>query len=466
MEYTAQRCLNARRKPLATCIAALFSLSTPAAMAATTWTVDTCDGGSSAGNLNTYSGNLRFAVAHAALGGGDTVDMTLLKCGVISLSTGALNISQKDLTLKGPGIDKLVITGLYYDRVLNHTGSGSLYLESLSIVEGSVNATGVDARGGCIYSAGSVIADHVRISYCTARTDRSSKGGGIFTNGSLTLWQSSLAYNSVSSSSPPGALDDAKGGGAFASGGLTALYSTISNNSALGLGGGYAGGLFVEQSAVNVSGTTISGNHASTGIGGLWVAGNGSGSTIIQNSTISGNSTGGETGGVYVNSGIVNIVFSTIAFNTAASQNGHSPGLDLGAFFGPIKVVLQSSLIANNLDTSTSTNNDLTTVGVDASHTVTFSGAKNLVGATSVTSLPPMTTTGVCPLLGPLRDNGGPTLTHALLSHSPGLDQGDAGSFWFDQRGFPRVSGSAADIGAYEVAQNDIIFNSSFEGCQ
>ena len=80
--------------------------------------------------------------------------------------------------------------------------------------------------------------------------------------------------------------------------------------------------------------------------------------------------------------------------------------------------------------------------------------------------LPPgVATTGVCPLLGPLRDNGGPTKTHALLSKSPGIDEGDAGAALYDQRGFWRVSGLSADIGAYEIDQADVVFNSGFDGC-
>jgi hypothetical protein len=60
------------------------------------------------------------------------------------------------------------------------------------------------------------------------------------------------------------------------------------------------------------------------------------------------------------------------------------------------------------------------------------------------------------PLLGPLQDNGGPTLTHELLSGSPAIDPGDP-NFTpppnYDQRGtdFPRVFNGRVDIGAFEV---------------
>jgi hypothetical protein len=56
------------------------------------------------------------------------------------------------------------------------------------------------------------------------------------------------------------------------------------------------------------------------------------------------------------------------------------------------------------------------------------------------------------PLLLPLADNGGPTLTHALAAGSPAIDAGaNADNLDYDQRGAPRVVGAAADIGALEV---------------
>ena len=61
-------------------------------------------------------------------------------------------------------------------------------------------------------------------------------------------------------------------------------------------------------------------------------------------------------------------------------------------------------------------------------------------------------------LLGPLADNGGSTLTHALLPGSPAIDTGNnalaldenGNPLETDQRGVIRVVG-AADIGAFET---------------
>ena len=66
------------------------------------------------------------------------------------------------------------------------------------------------------------------------------------------------------------------------------------------------------------------------------------------------------------------------------------------------------------------------------------------------------------PLLGPLADNGGPTLTHALLPGSPAIDAGnDAVAETVDQRGLARnVNG--VDIGAFEAQPAGALSVTSF----
>ncbi len=61
--------------------------------------------------------------------------------------------------------------------------------------------------------------------------------------------------------------------------------------------------------------------------------------------------------------------------------------------------------------------------------------------------------TNVDPLLAPLANNGGPTLTMALMTNSPAIDAGDPAFSpppATDQRGFPRVAGARVDVGAFE----------------
>jgi hypothetical protein len=60
------------------------------------------------------------------------------------------------------------------------------------------------------------------------------------------------------------------------------------------------------------------------------------------------------------------------------------------------------------------------------------------------------------PMLGPLRDNGGPTFTHELLLGSPAINAGDPNFVpppYYDQRGpgFDRVRNGRIDTGSFEV---------------
>jgi hypothetical protein len=57
------------------------------------------------------------------------------------------------------------------------------------------------------------------------------------------------------------------------------------------------------------------------------------------------------------------------------------------------------------------------------------------------------------PLLGPLADNGGSTLTHALLAGSPAIDYIPWCDLTIDQIETKRPQGLGCDIGAYELKQ-------------
>ena len=465
-----------RRKPLAACIAALFALSAPAAMAATTWTVNSC---SEANSGSGTTGTLRYAAANAA--DNDTIDMTGLSCSTISLQTGAITFAQNNITLNGPGMANLAVTGKYnvtteHDRIFTHTGTGTFAVKDLSVTRGYLTAASGTVAGGCIYSAGAASLSHVSVYSCSAYTKASgrAKGGGVFGKTGVTLKYSVLSGNKASGGSTVGAY----GGGVYANGALFAKYSTISGNTAEPHG--FGGGVLAYVNAT-IRGSTISGNTAGDNGGGVYTHNffsSGSVTTKIENSTISGNSAHYYTGGVAVNSGTLHVYNSSIVFNTAnRGRFGNypftyrAPGLATDDTYGAMAVTLQSSLIANN--TYGSTEYDLS-VPKRASTTVTFSGNNNLVRATFA-NVPSDTIKISCPRLGPLRNNGGPTQTHALLSHSPGIDQGNnTVATNEDQRGqfldampypYPRVSGSQADIGAYEVQQGDIIFNNGFEGC-
>jgi hypothetical protein len=113
---------------------------------------------------------------------------------------------------------------------------------------------------------------------------------------------------------------------------------------------------------------------------------------------------------------------------------------DGGGFCNVVTATLDNTIIANS-----QSGGDVANFGaLDGSHNLVEDGSDGL----------PDTITGD-PELGPLSDNGGPTLTQALLPGSPAIDAGSDSlvpdGVTTDQRGAPftRFAGTV-DIGAYE----------------
>lgn len=318
--------------------------------------------------------------------------------------------------------------------------------------------------GGCIYSKGNVSVIQSTVSGCSISSTTATAviGGGIVAHGEVYLLDSRITNNTVT-----GGVFSAFGGG-VESGDFEAHGAIISGNTLAGGSGNYSnvqgGGLRV-SGTIDIESTTISGNSASGGRpdhlgeqsarGGAVCA---YGTVTVRNSTISGNSSGGIAGGISVstNGKSLTLLNSTIAFNHSGQDN--APGATIAA----TNFDFESNILANNTWGSAGSSNDL-----QASTSGTLTGSHNLVFATS-SSVPADTLVGKCPLLGPLRDNGGTTPTHALLSHSPAIDAGsNPASLGNDQRGPPylRTLGFGTDIGSYEVNPSDVIFNSGFDGC-
>ena len=467
--------LRSRLVPLATCAASLFSLG---AVAQTIWTVDSCNEGLS-GDATAHTGTLRFAVAHAA--SGDSIDLSTLACSTISLTTGAVSFSLDDLTFTGPANGGLTITGASnaHTALLHHDGYGTLTLRNLAFEYADNRSFGY-VHGGCVYSYANIVLDHVRLAHCSA-TAPSVSGGAVFAHQDLSMTFTSVLANSAHGTT------GARGGGAYARGNMRVESSTIDGNTLsgevnyAGAGGGiFAGGLMMRNS-------TISNNSTSWYGGGFGVVHTGAAGTYLRmySSTVSGNVSAHRNGGGYATVPDVVIDNSTIALNRSAKGNRFiGPGLALSAYFTPLSITLQSSLLVdNNSDIADpngdgSTEYDLTVIDNPFAATFAPASSNNLIRHTLASGVPADTITGAvaCPLLGPLRDNGGPTHTHALLSGSIAIDAGNniAGASQ-DQRGtpgdagppypFPREANGVADIGAFEFQPADTIFNASLEVC-
>ena len=219
---------------------------------------------------------------------------------------------------------------------------------------------------------------------------------------------------------------------------------------------GTGGGVNVNAgSSVRISRSTLSGNSSGRG-GGLMI--NGIGASVVR-STISRNEVGASGGGIDVDVGSLSVTNSTIAGNRAGADGG---GIDHDSLD---PVTLSSVTVARNhavaaggglwngtMNPFTLRNSivALNTGGATPDCSGTFSSAgvnlfTSLTGCTGFSTPPNIVTPN--PRLGPLKHNGGPTKTIALLKHSPAINQAGTGSPSRDQRGHKRHN---PDIGAFE----------------
>jgi hypothetical protein len=261
-------------------------------------------------------------------------------------------------------------------------------------------------------------------------------GAGIYTGSPVT------ATNVVVS----GNTSTVNGGGVYNEGNTTISNSTISGNTAEG-----GGGIFLTGSnTVTISGSTLSGN---TAVGGGGISGRAGMTLKVVNSTISGNIGSDVGAGIYSN-GNVQLNFVTIAKNVAGSDS-KTQGSGINMFPASQtanSLTLKNVLLAGNMAGSDpaaliSANCGVTGGGVP----VTSQGSNLSSDASCDTWLTAATDKkSVDPKIGDLANNGGLTLTHALLAGSPALGAGafDA-AVTFDQRGVAREN--PPDIGAFEL---------------
>jgi len=164
---------------------------------------------------------------------------------------------------------------------------------------------------------------------------------------------------------------------------------------------------------VTIIRSTISGN----GNSGVFLRGKGS-RAIVENSTISGNVTAADGGGLYVAASTAKLVGSTVVSNTAQGFGGYT-FVNAGA-----RVRSESTILADNVH-MTSIDNECALGGPSPP----FSGPGRFVSrgfnliedACAVVGAAALDVTGQDPVLGPLQNNGGPTFMHAVMGGSPAL---------------------------------------------
>lgn len=305
-------------------------------------------------------------------------------------------------------------------RAFAIAANGKLTLRNLAL-KNFPRSSSVVRTGGTIRVAGELIADNIEIT-----------GSRAFFGGAIWI----------------------QSGSAFIS------NSTIWDNSAANQGGGIG---LSSNSSLTIFDSTISNNQAGEQGGGIALAASPNSHLSIINSTISENHSDGEGGGISLffaattqTKSTVNIKNSILSGNTApASRDVH--------FIDSIESGEQD--IRYNILGSNSTNYITSTNSL-----IFFTPENNNILATGLTDGIPLRS-----ILGPLRNNGGKTQTHALIENSPAIDAAipftssgalpfvfletgcrnastlfGVGNYRTDQRGVARPIGNECDIGAYE----------------
>lgn len=213
-------------------------------------------------------------------------------------------------------------------------------------------------------------------------------------------------------------------------GGMRIFYGnpTISNCTFLGNRAVKGGGLYIDHGNPIITNCTFSGNTADNEDGGgLYVH---FGNPTLMNCTFSGNSTDSSGGGLYVNQENPTLTNCTFSENTAI--NGGSALYVKGGNPTLTNCILWSE-------------NDDEVISGDVEPIIEYSVVKREA------VFPGIGNRNDDPKLDSLADNGGPTMTCALLSGSPAIDAGtETGAPTTDQRGVTRPQGSGVDMGAFE----------------
>ncbi len=200
---------------------------------------------------------------------------------------------------------------------------------------------------------------------------------------------------------------------------------------------------------LTVSNSTIHGNLVTGSSGGSGVMENYGGTASFTNCTFYNNSAF-SAGAIYNNGVAVNasITLRDCTFSANTTSNSSSADLVNTASFGGAATL---TLSGNIFKTGAQGPNFLNSSGTVISQGYNLSNdAAGGDGSTGPGGL--LNATGdirnTDPALGSLANNGGPTLTVALLSGSPAINHGDPGAPPTDQRYYARSD--APDIGAFE----------------
>lgn len=464
---------------------------------------------------NGTEGNLNIVISGSFIGGNGDFGLDHAGCGstVVDTTTfagngGGVRCSQcEGVTLEGVVVDGNAPLGGIEFRPGWEGAGGLLLLDGTEVTD---NAADDDGGGIRALDGFADVVTTVQLlggSLVDGNT-ATGRGGGVFVHGNAFLAESTVSDNHAQGSFEDPAGD---GGGLYVIDGEVLLsFCTVQGNSSQGSGGGVAhdafsgnqmslfhvdvlandaaghgGGVFANStSLVQISQSTISGNTATApggGFAGLDTM------TALYATTVSGNTAGGVGGGIYYRDSVLPGNPLVVSHSTISGNTGPAGGGIFADIRSPAGVELTNATVTANaasgvrtslgtpvtLDAATVVDND--PYNVHTEEGLLTATQSVLAGGASADCLVPLATSGdynfvgdgSCglglgvgdvsfggdPGLGPLQDNGGPTLTREPQGESPLLAMvpGFACSQPDDQRLELRPSGTGCEPGAVEV---------------
>jgi CSLREA domain-containing protein len=296
-------------------------------------TADAVDVTPGDGQCRTAGGGctLRAAVQEAnALAGEDVIRLAAatytitISGGDDAAATGDLDITS-NMSIIGAGSNATIIDGNQINRVFEIWNSSTqVTISQLTIQNGQAQA---GQSGGGLFNKGQAKLENVIVT-----GNQAENGAGVSSSSSLLIVGSTISGNVV--------FDfGGSGGGIYSDGALTVNDSVLSDNHAFEDGGGIyhigslltingsairdnvaedgSGGGIVSSGTVTVDNSSVSDNIANTDIDGGGGINSGSGKLTITGSTINGNTTIGFGGGIRNNSAMVIVRNSTFSGNSA-----------------------------------------------------------------------------------------------------------------------------------------------------
>src|SRR6185503_9378164 len=410
---------------------------------------------------------------------------------------GSVALNQCTLTGNSAGVGNPA--GGYGGGIYHVIGSLDVYN---SIVAGNIQTDGINVRGLVNYTGGSVIAGDPRLEplgnyggltqtmpprldspaldagddAATNRFSGDQRGMPCLRGTHMDVGAVELNYHVVTANSDSGP------------GSLRQLVSAALPHTALIFAGGMSN-ILLTSGPITLSNPITITIDACSLAGGIRISGNNnsrafnvpSGSTVVLNALTITDGFASDTGGGILNNGTLTVNRCSLFGNNAVSSGGAiaSPAgtltlnqctlasnavVALGTGGGAISfgsaggtlTVNQSTLSGNVAPVGAGIykgggslavfNSIVAGNNQDSGNDIQGSGTYSGVNLTSGD-----------PLLAPLGNYGGPTPTRPPLPGSPAIDAATNGpGFTIDQRGFPRVNGFYADLGAVEFPFGDV----------